>query len=369
MVAQDEPRVAGRKLGEHREQPGVRARGVRSVQDEVGVLEDAVEGERGLEVALDHAAARLDASAVEHALVTALRARYPQEAGVTPGKAQAWDRDYADAMATVYHDFPDDPDVAALYVDAIMTLTPWNLWDLRTGEPAAGARTTTARVVLESSLDRHAHHPGLLHLYIHLMEMSPRPELALASAERLRGLVPDAGHLQHMPSHIYVLVGDYRSAIDSNRQATLADERFFAYHRELDFYTLYRIHNYHFLIYSALFMGSFSTAMEALLGVERVVTEELLRIKSPPMADWLEAFMTMRAHVLVRFGHWSDIINGGLPLPADADLYCVTTAMAHYARGVAFAAMGRVADAEHERALFERAAARVPASRTLFNNR
>ncbi|MEX3099304.1 hypothetical protein DF268_30510 [Streptomyces sp. V2] len=303
---------------------------------------------------------------VERALIAALRARYPRAQAAED--CTVWNRAYADAMEAVYALAPDDLDVAALYAEALMNLTPWQLWDLRTGEPAEGARTREARDVLERALaaDPEGAHPGLPHLYVHLMEMSPTPEAALTVADRLRGVVPDAGHLLHMPSHLEILCGDYRRAVADNTAAIAADEKAHARGGAMNFYTLYRAHNHHFRIYGAMFLGASKVALEAARSLEESIPEELLRVESPPMADWLEGFLAMRVHVLIRFGRWSDVL--ALPRPADPDLYCVTTAMHHYARGVAFSATGRVPEAEAERALFHAAVARVPDSRTLFNN-
>ena len=125
-------------------------------------------------------------------------------------------------------------------------------------------------------------HPGLLHLYIHLMEMSSTPEAALEVSGRLQGLIPDAGHLNHMPSHIHVLCGDYRGAITSNIQATQSDQKYLARSGNLNFYSLYRVHNYHFLIYAAMFAGRSKVALEAMNQSESTIPEELLRIQSPP---------------------------------------------------------------------------------------
>ncbi|MDH6589336.1 tetratricopeptide (TPR) repeat protein [Streptomyces sp. SAI-133] len=313
-----------------------------------------------------HEKAAVRATVVERALIGALRARYPQ---AEPAEDCAvWNPPYADSMRAVHELAPDDADVAALYADALMNLTPWQLWDLRTGEPAAGARTREARAVLERSLAgvTGRTHPGVLHLYVHLMEMSPTPELALPVADRLRGLVPDAGHLLHMPSHLEVLCGDYRRVVADNSAAIAADEKALERGGAMNFYTLYRSHNHHFKIYGAMFLGQSQTALEAAAQLEASIPEELLRVESPPMADWLEAFLAMRVHVLIRFGRWADILD--LPLPADPRLYCVTTAMLHYARGVACSALGRITDAERERALFHRAAGEVPGTRMLFNN-
>ncbi|MGW2103523.1 tetratricopeptide repeat protein [Streptomyces olivaceoviridis] len=308
------------------------------------------------------------ATPVEQALVGALGARYPRSRAPDAEDCSVWNAAYADSMRAVHRLADGDLDVAALYADALMNLTPWRLWDIRSGRPAPGARTTEAKAVLEQALATRAgaRHPGLLHLYIHLMEMSPTPEAALPAGDRLRGLVPDAGHLQHMPSHLEVLCGDYRRVISDNTEAITADERFRARAGAMNFYTLYRCHNLHFKIYGAMFLGRFQDAVETADRLEAAVPEELLRVESPPMADWLEGFLAMRVHVLVRFGRWDDILR--LPLPADARLHCVTTAMQRYARGVALAATGRTDEADTERALFHEAVARVPETRMLFNN-
>ncbi|WAZ25714.1 hypothetical protein STRCI_007227 [Streptomyces cinnabarinus] len=306
------------------------------------------------------------ATPVEQALIGALRARYPQAKAVED--CSVWNAPYADAMRAVHRLAPDDPDIATLYADALMNLTPWQLWDLHTGQPAEGARTVEAREVLERVVDAPGGrlHPGVLHLYIHLMEMSPTPEVALNAADRLRGLVPAAGHLHHMPSHLEVLCGDYRRVVSDNTVAILADEQVRKRSGAMNFYSLYRAHNYHFRIYGAMFLGQSQVALETADQLEAAVPEELLRVQSPPMADWLEAFLAMRVHVLIRFGRWSEILR--LPLPADPALYSMTTAMLHYARGVALSATGRVPEAEAEQRLFQEAAARVPETRMLFNN-
>ncbi|MBG0850577.1 hypothetical protein I2W78_01565 [Streptomyces spinoverrucosus] len=306
------------------------------------------------------------ATPVERALIEALRARYPQSEAVED--CSVWNEPYADRMRAVYELAPDDLDIATLYADALMNLTPWQLWDIRTGEPAEGTRTLEAKDVLERAIatEDGARHPGVLHMYIHLMEMSPTPEAALTVADRLRPLVPDAGHLLHMPSHLDVLCGDYRRVVAGNSDAIAADEKFLAQSGPMNFYTLYRSHNYHFKIYGAMFLGQSRTALETAAKLEETITEELLRVESPPMADWLEGFLAMRVHVLIRFGRWADILQ--LPFPEDVRLYCVTIAMLHYARGVALSATGRIDEAEAERRRFREAVGRVPQSRTLFNN-
>ena len=312
-----------------------------------------------------HAAAA-GATPTEQALIRALRARYPQSRAVDD--CSVWNEPYADAMRPVYELAPDDPDVAALYADALINLTPWQLWDIRTGQPAARARTLEAKAVLDRAIASAAgaSHPGVLHMYIHLMEMSPTPEAALTAADRLRGLVPDPGHLQHMPSHLEVLCGDFRRVVSGNSDAITADEKYLRRAGAMNFYTLYRSHDYHFKIYGAMFLGQSQVALETAAQLEASIPEDLLRVQSPPMADWLEGFLAMRVHVLIRFGRWADIL--AMPMPADPRLYCVTTAMLHYARGVALSTTGLIGEAEAERTLFHRSVSEIPSSRTLFNN-
>lgn len=301
------------------------------------------------------------ATAVEQGLISALRTRFSDD--LDAGRIA-----YADAMTALAAAHPDDIDVQALAADALVNVTAWALWNTTTGEPAQGSRALEARRILEGALagPQGRTHPGILHLYLHTMEMSSTPEVALPAADLLRGLVPDAGHLQHMPSHIDVLCGDYRSSIEANSAAVEADRRFVERAGPLNFYSLYRAHDLHFIVYSAMFQGQSQIALRAADELAAQLTPELLAIESPPMADWLEAFVPLRTHVLVRFGRWEDLI--AQPLPADPDLYCTTATTIHYGRGVAFAASGQLSRAHAERAAFADAYARIPASRYLFNN-
>ncbi|KAJ5159984.1 uncharacterized protein N7482_006988 [Penicillium canariense] len=305
------------------------------------------------------------ATPVEQALITAIQTRYQSDEPASMEQYKAQNQAYADAMEVAYREYGDDLDVATLYADALISLTPWKLWDLVTGKPNPGTRTLEAKEVLERAL---AHkdanrHPGLLHLYIHLIEMSPTPELGLVPSDNLRDLVPDSGHLNHMPSHLDVQVGDYRAAIRSNQQATLADEKYMKHEGAFNFYSIYRMHNYHTLIYAAMFAGQKNVALDAADRMEAALPIALLK----SIADFTEVFFSVRSHIMVRFGMWEEILQR--PLPEDQDLYCVTTALAHYAKGVAYAALGSIPDAERQRDLYHHAAKRVPESRLDFPNR
>ena len=329
--------------------------------------EDALRSVAAAYDATQEAMSRLgNVSAFEKALISALPHRYPTR--VPADDMDSWNDDFADAMRKVHAEFSDDLDISTLFAEAIMNRTPWALWDLKTGKPADGADTAEAITVLEKALKQEGgmEHPGLLHVYIHLMEMSPHPERALKVGDALRNLVPDAGHLNHMPTHIDVLCGHYERVVSSNETAIIADRKFLEREGPINFYSLYRCHNYHFKIYGAMFLGQYRPAIETADEMISTLPEELLMVDSPPMADWLEGFISMKQHVYIRFGKWQDIIDQ--VLPENPDLFCVTTAMMHYAKSVAYAASGDVTNGEKEANLFEQAFARVPDSRYVFNN-
>ena len=331
--------------------------------DLVQTLDDAYTASR------DALAAMNGASAVEQSLVRALACRYPS--AEAPADFEVWNDAYADAMRTVYRAHRDDLDVCTLFAEALMNRTPWSLWDLKTGEPAAGANTAEAIQVLETAIALmeaagDERHPGLLHMYIHMMEMSPHPERALRAGDGLRNLVPDAGHLQHMPTHIDVLCGHYHDVVASNSDAIVADRKYLEREGPLNFYSTYRVHDYHFKLYGAMFLGQYKVAMEAADELVETLPEDLLRLESPPMADWVESYVGMKMHALVRFGRWQAILAE--PLPDDPELYCVTTALMHYAKTVAHAASENIEAAETQRQRFESARSQVPETRTQFNN-
>ena len=316
--------------------------------------------------AMQAALALIDtATPVEAALIGALKARYPQRD--VADDMHEWDRAFADAMRDVLAQHPDDADVATAFVDALMNLTPWNMWDLPTGQIADGAATAEARDVLERhmALPGGMRHPGILHLYVHLMEMSPTPEKALKAGDVLRTLVPDAGHLVHMPSHIDVLCGHYENVVRWNQKAIVADLKYYEAEGAFNIYTGYRQHNYHFVMYGALFLGQFEPAMEAVRGIDVTTPDALLQIKSPPMADFFESYLSMEPHVLIRFGMWEEILK--LPLPEDREIWCTKVAMIEYAKALALSALGRVAEAEAQYDVFIAAKGRVPDSRLLHN--
>lgn len=304
----------------------------------------------------------------ERALIEALTVRFPKREPDDLDVMRGWNDAFTLAMKGVHQAFPDDLDLRAIYAEAIMNRTPWQMWDQTTGAPAAGAGTLEAQAVLEDALDNDPaamRHPGILHLYVHLMEMSPFPEKALKAGDVLRDLVPDAGHLIHMPTHIDIQCGHYQDVAYWNLRATEVDRKALERSGVFTLYTGYRIHNYHFAVYGAMFLGQFEPAWKAARELVEVTPENLLRVPSPPFADFFESYMAIWVHVLIRFGRWQQIIDE--PMPADAELYANLTATLHYAKGIAHAARGEVEAAEREQTLFLRASDRMPETRRLHN--
>lgn len=264
---------------------------------------------------------------------------------------------YADSMKVLYASHSDDPLVVTLFAESLMNLQPWKHWDA-TGKP--GKHTAEIVRVLEDGMQKWPKYPSLCHLYIHALEASPNPERALPAADRLRASMPGQGHLVHMPSHIDIWVGNYPAAILANQKAIRADVEFLRREGPENFYSFYRIHNYHFLVYGAMFDGQSEVALKAARRIKEQVPVEMVEAQS----DFLDAFMPTDLHVLVRFGRWEEILEQAEP----ADYLPVSQAVWHYARGLAFAATNRVDEAEEERSAFEDAVDRVPDTSYLFQN-
>ncbi|MFZ8869547.1 MAG: hypothetical protein ACO2YK_13415, partial [Paracoccaceae bacterium] len=335
-------------------------------------LYDAKSKSQALQMAFDATQTALELSVqttpLEQALIAALKARYPKR--IIDANMAEWDRNFAQVMRLAFNAHSHSLDMLSIYVEALLNCTPWKMWEISTGTPAAGAYTLDAMEQLERAFATKPgamQHPGLLHLYIHLMEMSPFPERALKAAEALRNLVPDAGHLIHMPTHIDLLCGDYQNVVRWNSAAVAADLKYYEREGAYNIYTGYRQHNYHFIIYGAMFLGQYAPAMKAAREMWDTTPEAMLRVQTPPMADYFESYLSMEPHILIRFGKWKDAIN--LTLPKDQTLYCSLTALVHYARALGHAALKDVASAKQEEQLFLKAAQRVPESRRLHNNK
>ena len=312
------------------------------------------------------------ASAVERHLIEALACRFQQPHRVSPAEFEQWDDAYAAAMRRVYAVFPDDHDVMALLVEALMMRTVRRLWDLRTGRPAPNSDVLEALEVCERSIRiaeeaGAAQHPAIVHLHIHLLEMSATPERGLRSADRLGPLCPDAGHMNHMPGHIYVLCGQYEKAEAASRRAVRANDLYLAYAQEPGYYLLGCCHDLHLMMTACMFLGRSGPALWAADKVRRLVTREVVSLPDrPKLTQTVEGYHAMKSHVLVRFGRWQDILAE--PMSEAPELYVLTTAMQHYAKGVAHAALGQFAEAERERERFHRHLARIPPERRFLSN-
>ncbi len=306
---------------------------------------------------------RKELSEVETALIDALCHRFPDDPTVED--YGPWHDAFSDAMREIYAAHAGDLDVASVFAEALMNRTPWQLWDLTTGEPADDASTLEALAVLDRAFDTLPgawDHPGLLHMYIHLMEMSPTPEKALRHGDRLIDLVPDSGHLVHMATHIDVLCGEYQNVVWRNRRAIEIDRKYEAVAGAQNFYTLYRIHNVHFEAYGAMFLGQPERALTAAETLMQMLPHEVVSF----MPQMFESFYGKKVHVMVRFGQWQQILEEDFP--DDRALYAYTTTALHQARVVALANLGRIDEAEAERAQAVAAREAVPEGYMVFNN-
>jgi len=304
------------------------------------------------------AAARAKAAAggpVERALIEAVAARWSDPPAAD---RKALDQAYADAMAQVWQRYPQDADVGALYAEALMDLHPWDLYLMDGSE-----QPWTAQIVatLEAVLAAAPEHPLANHLYIHAVEASSHPERADAAADRLRQLAPALGHLVHMPSHIDVRRGRWVESIRANELGMEADRK---YLEKTDvkpgFYRIYMAHNHHMLAYSAMMSGRSQDALRAIDAMVAQIPEDWLKEN----ALFADGFIAMPLEVRMRFGLWDQI----LAAPDLPEYLPIARTLRHYARGVAFAAQGKIAEAKGELAEFQKAKAKVGAEAIFGNN-
>ena len=286
-----------------------------------------------------------DAPEEERAYIEAMAIRFPVDA--KPDRA-ALARKYSDAMRDLSRRYPDDLDAATLYAESLMNLRAWKLWTLD-GKPAE--RTEEIVAVLESVLARNPNHLGANHYYIHTVEASPTPARALSSATRLDTLAPAAGHLTHMPAHIYARVGDQASAARANEAGAKADREYFKTASADSFYGMaYYSHNLHFLADSEMMRGRLAAAKQAAAEVAERLGPHT------QMMPMVESLITMKTSVLLRFGRHEEILALAPP-PAD---HPVEVAWWHFARGVALARTGKADEAAGERKALADAMAKVP---------
>lgn len=294
------------------------------------------------------------ASAAERALIEALAARYAAE---PPADRRPLDEAYAAAMRDVWRAHPRDADIGYLFAEAMMDLRPWDLWQAD-GSPQPGTEEVVA--TLEAVLRRAPNHPGANHLWVHVVEASPHPERGVAAADRLRTLVPGAGHMVHMPAHIYSRVGRWADAAEANVRAIEADRRYRELSPRQGFYSVYMAHNRHFLSWAAQMEGRSEVALKAAREMIANFPEDFVR----ESAFFADGYMNVEIETLMRFGRWEEL----LAVPEPPDYLPITRAFRHFARGTAFAALGRLEEADRAQAEFRAAAGKVTEEMIVGNN-
>ena len=282
------------------------------------------------------------ATARERDYIAALSPRYTGN----PADRQKADKAFADAMRALSRKYPRDLDAATLFAEALMDLRPWNYWT-RDSAPLDG--TAEAVASLERVLAANRNHPGALHYWIHLWEPTRTPERAEKEADRLLPLMPGAGHVIHMPAHIYLRVGRYADVVTSNQRAVAADEDYITQCRAQGMYPLgYYPHNIHFIWLGATMSGQSALAIESAKKTAAAVAGA-----TPDQRPFVQGFLAVPFLAQVRFGKWDDLLTA--PKPQFDSLYM--QGVWHFARGSALAGKGRLADAEHELAELQKVAA------------
>jgi tetratricopeptide (TPR) repeat protein len=290
----------------------------------------------------------------EKALIDALTKRYSDPPAADRGPL---DKAYADAMGQVWEAHRDDPEIGTMYAESLMDLRPWNLWK-EDGEPQPGTEKIIA--VLEAVMAKAPSNPGANHLYIHVVEASPNPRKAMGAADRLRDMVPASSHLVHMPSHIDVLTGQWEQASVQNEKAIRIDRNYEKISPKQAFYRVYMVHNHHMLSFASMMEGRSRRAIESARELVTSIPPAFLKENAAMMDPYTGAIYD----ALKRFGRWDEI----LAEPAPPENLVITTAMWRFTRGLAFAALGRVPEAEQERTAFEAAVAKVPEDAILAIN-
>jgi tetratricopeptide (TPR) repeat protein len=285
------------------------------------------------------------ASPSEQAYIQAMAKRFPADPNSDLKKAA---EDYRDAMREVVKQFPDDLDAATLFAEAGMNLHPWGLWH-PDGSPEAGTEEIVSS--LESVMKRDPNHLGAIHYYIHAVEASPTPERALAGANKLASLAPAAGHIVHMPAHVYIRTGDYEAAVKTNEKAADVDRAYMKATGVQGIYPMmYYSHNLHFIAMCSAMNGNY---LEAKKNADMLAEHVGPAVKMMPP---LEGFMTIPLAVAIRFHRWDEILKMPMPDPAMK----ATTVFWHFGRGLALAGTGKVGDAESEYKIVSDAQAATP---------
>jgi len=283
---------------------------------------------------------------VEQQLIHALAARY---ANPPPEDRKPLDQAYSEAMRTVWHGNREDTDVGVLYAESMMDLRPWDLWT-KDGQMQPG--TGEILSVLDEVAQIDLSHPGMNHLYIHAYEASPHPERAVPAADRLRNAVPASGHLTHMPSHIDVLTGRWALASKQNEEAIQIDAAYRKLSPRQGFYNIYMQHNHAMLAFAAMMEGRSAEAIKAANEVYSGVPADY----AEKNAGFVDGTMAIKYAPLKRFGKWDEILAESQP-PAYLP---ITTATWHESRAIAFAAKGKLDEADRERSAFKECVAKIP---------
>ena len=312
-----------------------------------------------------------NASPLEQALINAMCQKHQQASVEYEPELENWMQSYAVTMRQVYQDFPGDLDVICLTAEAIINLTPWKLWDLQRGIPARNAATVEAIELLESGLaiteaQQLLPHPGILHFYIHVYEMSPTPEKALACANQLRDLCPDCGHLRHMASHIDSLCGHWQNGADANDCAITADREYLKLRGRDEFYMISVVHNFDFKIWASMFLGQYDEALEAADSICDLVRDKRTARDKWYLSSTLEGYYAGRAHVMVRFGKWQEICDEAMPDSPDS--VPVTTILLVYAKAIAHATLGDFESARSYQKQFIELYHEIPEWHVMANN-
>ncbi len=329
--------------------------------------------ERGSAIKICHDACQkacqlgADSTPLEQQLIQALGQKFPADPLATIKILEQAEQSYALNMREALKYSPNHLDIICLTAEALMNLNRWQLWDIRSGTHTLGAHTAEVYKILEHGLVLSKQlHPGILHFYIHAVEMSPTPEDALEIAGQLRSVKTDSGHLAHMATHIDMLCGQYKQAVKSNDRAIELDLEYLALRGTEEFYLISCLHNYHMKMAAAMFLGQFTPAMEAAKGARAIVNPDLFQGDKRYLATTLEGYYSASVHVLVRFGRWQAIIDELMP-DTNAS-YLVTTILLHYAKAIAHAALGNHAAADQHREQFEHLSASVPDWHVMANN-
>lgn len=298
-----------------------------------------------------------DSPQIEIDLLNSLELRYPKKFEFSGEEFQKQLICFNLEMEKLYNKYNNDLDITAVYVESIMNLRPWCLWKID-GTPYPEA--IKAREILEKNI-KTKFHPLLSHLYIHLLELSPFMKDALDVADELYCKSEGVGHLLHMPSHIYIQLGMYKKSIESNVKAILADQYLNDYVNKFTFFTFYRAHNIHFLIWTYMFIGDYESSIQNIELLENLLSEDIIN----KIGNDVEFFLMARQEIYIRFGKWKEILEFPLEKRSDFSL-CQT--IQRFARGIAYAVLNDTQKALEEKNVFDDLRKKIPSERRIGSN-